>query len=182
MPLYKRILERKNYSLLLFFLCLFILPATASATPVSINFSGEAVCVAPTLDGDCGAEGNFTATFQFDPATDSIVGAFSATSSDLTSGFPFASPDVPGSTASVQAFNGEDFFDFSGEGIDLELVFSTQNLKIPVAASVQVCLSNPGDCSVGEFVSGVSPEPSSLLLLATGLLGLGPFLLRRRLV
>ena len=165
-----------RFSLLL---CALFLAGVASANPVNINFSGDAVCAAPAADGLCDAQGIFTATFQFDPATASLVGAWSATSSELTGGFPFASSDGIGSVF-FQVFRGDDVFDFSGESIDLQLIFSPANLQIPFAATVSVCISNVADCSVGKFISGVSPEPSSLLLLATGLLGLSPFLRRRR--
>ncbi len=62
--------------------------------------------------------------------------------------------------------------------VDLTLDFHSANLQIPFAADVFVCTSQV-ECSSGVFTSGVSPEPSSFLLLGTGLLGLG-LVVRRR--
>ncbi len=67
-------------SLGLMVLCAFLLPRSANADPadvVTINFSGNARCEAPAVNGGCFAAGNFTAAFQFDPDTESIVGPWS---------------------------------------------------------------------------------------------------------
>lgn len=177
---FRKTIFRPRNCCLLAILSFVSFPARASATPVTINFSGNAICVAPSpFGGQCDAQGTFSANFQFDPSTQSIVGAWSAAASPLSGGFPFASSDGTGAVF-FEVFHGEDLFDFSGEGIELQLFFNPANLQIPVAATVSVCENNPADCSVGEFTSGVSPEPSSLLLLATGLLSLVPYVRWRR--
>jgi hypothetical protein len=167
-------------------LFLFLVSGRAFADPsdvVAINFSSFAVCNSPSpVGGECLAEGNFAVSFQFDPDNGSIIGSWTATS-DLTGGSPFAGSNDGGS-ASVVLSHGVDTFDFFGQGIDLQLAFSSANFVEPISASVQVC-NTEVDCSEGTFIGGVTPEPSSLLLGGTGFLtllavvSLGPLIRRR---
>ncbi len=111
--------------------------------------------------------------FDFDPATNSVVGPWLFYSEFPTGAFYFA-----GTGATVIGTNlRNDEFIFVGSGdpeygeaifINFDLVYNT----IPIA-----CGNPPQYCSIQNV--SLTPEPSSILLFGIALLGLGPFIRRR---
>lgn len=163
---------------------------------VNLNFTGVVTCNNTT---PCGGSSTFTVNgnYSFDPDTVSVVGpwSFSTPIGTISSSAPTADT-LSGNAGSLVFIN---FFGLSQNGgssnfnsPDVQLYFASADtsgaLSLPnLSFGAAVCqLASNGGCDISDtsayfpFTSGTStivgtgttPEPSSLLLIGTGLGGL----------
>jgi hypothetical protein len=167
----------------------------AAATPVTYNFTGTAQCVGGSGSGGAcgsiasGGTATITGTFQFDDSTETI-GNFSFS---LPNGISISGTGT-GSLLEEMGTSDQLLFcenNCGSSGVVFALDFSDPADSGALLIGVQ---SGGGVSRFQEsfgtfdFISGTAtvpgptgttPEPGSLLLLGTGLVGLGPMLRRR---
>lgn len=182
-------------------ICL-VVPNVCKADPTDVatlNLSAAFSCATTSTCGS--ATGILTGTFDFDLDTESIVGPWSfntplgkISSSGLDAITFFSESESLGLPAGLDVLDFQICTDASCSGtLSLQLLFNdTEDFGAIVPASpmssngaifpsgVFSCV--PGKCgtvfALTEGTVAPTPELSSLLLLATGLLGAGPFIRR----
>lgn len=161
----------------LVFTIIFPQMAKASPSPVTVNFSGSSICEVPSpFSGLCFGAETVTGSFEFDPATDSVIGSWAFS---FSIGFTLSA--FQGDQAIVSEFRPgvlNFFFTDGADFIDLDYAEPIAPGALALDGSLQLCGAGPQDCSTGNFVSGIVPEPSSFSLLAlggVGFLGLAVF-------
>lgn len=150
--------------------CTFLLPCAAHAGPAGIttvNFSGSSTCETPSpFSGLCFGAEDVTGSFDFDPATDSVVGSwsFSFSVGFTLSSFQGDQVFVTNPQSNVVNFFFTDGFNY----IDLDYGNPIASGVLALDGSLQLCGVGPQDCSTGAFTTGIVPEPPTLLLVLLG--------------
>ena len=163
----------------------FLVPKVCTASPVTWTLSGV------TFSGGGTASGSFV--FDADTNAFSSINITVAGSAFGDGTYTLLDPGF-GSSSTLLVLVPSILADFTGTPV-LAFDFTSSltdaggTIALGFGQGIQQCLDVP--CGVSFIVDGLTggsvvsssasptPEPSSLLLLGTGLLGLGPFLLRR---
>ena len=174
---------------------------------VTYNFSGTAVCIGATGGQTAlpcgsvavGASASITGTFQFDPDTESL-GAFSFSLPNAVSVSGTGGTVHELLTGEPSVDTGFDYFifdDSANPNNTVTMIFgdtADSGVIVPHGGPIGVAdinsqvneVTTSGGQALFNFSEGSAtpattpvPEPSSLMLLGTGLLGLAPFIRRR---
>jgi hypothetical protein len=189
--MHKRILGHwAGLSVAIVVLCLFLWPASAMATSITTyNFTGTTSIVSIN---------SINGTYGLDLSTDSVAGpwSFSIPRQPLKSTFHSISSTDPGAFGTlIESENlfglpsGFDILQFSSKLGSVQFIVSDPqnagNITLRLNPRLKGGFPVLSQYSRFAFTSGsstpvaVTPEPSSLLLFGTGLLGLAPFVRRR---